>query len=110
MNLENIASEFAGAHLGDKRRSDRLVRLGMQLARDPGLSFPDAMGSEGQLEALYRFLNNDDVTFEAVQGPHARQTSLRCAGEATALILHDTTSIDFAGDREGLGSLQSGAR
>lgn len=66
MDVESIALEFRGAGLGDKRRSERLERIGLELARDPGLSFPEAMGSEGQLEGLYRFLNNDEVTFEAV--------------------------------------------
>jgi hypothetical protein len=64
-----------GAVLGDERRSKRLVRIGRELARNPGLRFPEAMETEGQLEGLYRFLNNDEVTFEAV---HAEQTRLRC--------------------------------
>ena len=66
MKLEDIASEYRGAVLGDQRRSERLERIGRDLARNPGLSFPEAMRTEGQLEGLYRFLNNDEVTFEAV--------------------------------------------
>ena len=62
MSAPVIAADFRGADLGDRRRSERLERIGVQLARDPGLSFPEAMGSEGQLEALYRFLNNEEPT------------------------------------------------
>jgi hypothetical protein len=71
MRLEHIGSKFRGAALGDSRRNKRLERIALDLARNPGLSFPEAMGSEGQLEGLYRFLNNDEVTFETVHAPHA---------------------------------------
>lgn len=77
----------------------------MDLARNPGLSFPEAMGSEGQLEGLYRFLNNDEVTFEAVHAPHAEQTRLRCQVHDQVLVLHDTTMLSFNGEREGLGRI-----
>src|SRR5208337_3247248 len=86
--------------------------IAQDLARNPGLSFPEAMGSEGQLEGLYRFLNNDEVTFEAVHAPHAEQTRSRCQAHDRVLVLHDTTVLTFNGDREGLGRIHydDGAR
>jgi hypothetical protein len=105
MRLEDISLEYQGAALGDERRSRRLERIALELAHNPGLSFPEAMGTEGQLEALYRFLNNDDVTFEAVHAPHAEQTRLRCQAQDRVLVLHDTTLLKFNGDREGLGRI-----
>ena len=47
MSLEEIASEYRSAALGDTRRTKRLERIALGLARNPGLSFPEAMGSEG---------------------------------------------------------------
>jgi len=76
--------------------SRRLERIALDLARNPGLSFPEAMGTEGQLEGLYRFLNNDQVTFESVHAPHAEQTRSRCEAHDRVLVLHDTTAIGFA--------------
>jgi hypothetical protein len=105
MKLEDIGSEYRGAVLGDRRRSERLERIAVGLARNPGLSFPEAMGSEGQLEGLYRFLNNDEVTFEAVHAPHAEQTRLRCQAHDRVLVLHDTTVLTYSGEREGLGRI-----
>ena len=61
--ISDIGREFRGAPLGDERRSSRLERIVEKVPLDPARSFPEAMASEGQLEALYRFLNNDDVTF-----------------------------------------------
>jgi hypothetical protein len=54
---------------------------------------------------LYRFLNNDEVTFEAVHAPHAAQTRLRCQAQDRVLVLHDTTVLRFNGEREGLGRI-----
>src|SRR5271165_7522195 len=99
MKLEDIGSEFRGAALGDSRRNKRLERIALELARNPGLSFPEAMESEGQLEGLYRFLNNDAVTFEPVHAPHAEQTRLRCEAHDRVLVLHDTTVLTYSGER-----------
>jgi hypothetical protein len=51
------------------------------------------MGTEGQLEGLYRFLNNEGVSFDAVRAPHVEQTRLRCQAHARVLVLHDTTVL-----------------
>jgi hypothetical protein len=105
MSFEEIGMEFRGAVLGDSRRSKRLERIGVELARNPGLSFPEAMATEGQLEGLYRFLGTDDITFDAVHAPHCEQTRLRCHAQEQVLVLHDTTVLKFNGDREGLGRI-----
>ncbi len=107
--FEHIRDEFRGAALGDARRSARLERIGAALSREPGRSFPEAMGPEGQLEALYRFLNNDAVKIGDVLEPHTRMTSSRCRSTNDVLVLHDTTSFEFAGKREGLGRLHAKA-
>lgn len=83
--------------------------IGAALACDPTLSFPAAMETESRLEALYRFLNNDQVDFDAVHAPHVRRTVLRAAADASVLVLHDTTTMQFSGSREGLGTTQSRA-
>lgn len=108
--FQDIAGEFRDAPLGDQRRSARLERIGEQLALDPTRSFPEAMASEGQLEALYRFLNNDEVSFGGILEAHARRTAHRCTTHRDVLVLHDTTSMEFSGEREGLGRLQTSAR
>jgi hypothetical protein len=65
------------------------------------------MGSEGQPEALHRFLNNDQVTFDAVHAPHLEATRARCAAEQRVLVLLDTTTMKFSGERDGLGRTQA---
>jgi hypothetical protein len=102
MNRFRIGREFRGAPLGDERRSARLERIGDKLALDPARSFPEAMASEGQLEALYRFLNNGDVTFEQILKPHAAMSAGRGGQHPDVLVLHDTTSLAFAREHRGL--------
>src|SRR5260370_12501379 len=109
MKLEDIALEYRGAALGDKRRNVRLERIAMEIARNPGLGFPEPMRTEGQLEGLYRFLSNDQVTFEAVHAPHAQQTRSRCQAQERVLVLHDTTILRFNGERDGLGRIHAPA-
>jgi hypothetical protein len=108
--LDDVAAEFRDAPLGDRRRSARLERIGERLASDPTRSFPEAMASEGQLEALYRFLNNDEVSFRRILAPHARKAAERSGSHGEVLVLHDTTSLEFRGERDGLGRLQTSAR
>jgi hypothetical protein len=87
-----------------------LEAIGTRLAADPSRSFPEAMASEGQLEALYRFLNNDGVGFREILRPHTLMTAERCADHCDVLVLHDTTSMEFTGERDGLGRLETRAR
>ena len=106
----DIRGEFRGADLGDRRRSARLERIGERIAMDPSRSFPEAMASEGALEALYRFLNSDDVRFAEILRPHTIRTAERCCERDSVLVLHDTTSMEFTGVRRGLGRLESASK
>jgi hypothetical protein len=65
------------------------------------------MASEAALEGLYRFLNSDDVSVAGILGPHVRMTAQRCDEHADVLVLHDTTALEFSGERTGLGRLQT---
>jgi len=91
--ISDISGEFRGARLGDERRSARLERIGEKLALDPSRSFPEAMASEGQLEALYRFLNNDEVTFGQILQPHIAMSAARCNQREEVLVRHDFIGV-----------------
>jgi Transposase DNA-binding/Transposase DDE domain len=114
MKVPDIEAEFAGAELGDARRARRLGRIAARIAEGPGRSVPEATETDAELEGCYRFLNNEQVSAEAVLAPHQRRTVERAAAHAEVLVVHDTTSFRFCDDdsREGLGPLLSknGAR
>jgi hypothetical protein len=63
----------------------------------------------GHLKAAYRLFEADDVTFEAIAGPHWRRA--RCVAAGRYLVLCDTTEIDFGYRRqiEGLSRIGNGS-
>ena len=97
--------EFGDCGLGDRRRTRRLVKVGAQaLARPDGTS-PEQTESWADCKALYRLMDCDDVSFEAITAPHYQRTRNSGAPGQVQLILNDTTEINYGGKRRvrGLG-------
>ena len=102
-------TQFAAAELGDRRRTQRLVTLGTQIAGDPSSSLPKQTQHWSDLKAAYRLLDRPEATFEVIASPHWRLTTEQ-AQAGRFLILDDTTEIDFGPTRQatGLGPVGSG--
>jgi len=105
-DLEHGASEYAGAALGDARRSERLERIGAGVLANPAATFPKMFRTEAETEALYRFLQNPSIEPQAILGPHIEATLARCEQFDEVLVASDTSEISFSTPREGLGRLQ----
>lgn len=114
MEIPRIDAEFAGAKLGDERRTLRLLQIAGRLTEAPDRSVPEATLSDAELEGCYRFLNNEHIDPGAIFAPHQRRTVERCSAHHEVLAVHDTTAFRFSEQdtREGLGPLLSkhGAR
>lgn len=95
-------TEYDGATLGDRRLERRLPRIAEALEEEPGRSFPEALDS-AELEAFYRFVNNDRVSPQAVLAPHQSETVKRCETEGLVVSIADTSTFQFSTSREGLG-------
>jgi len=54
------------------------------------------VGSEGELEGIYRFLSNEEVRADDILEPHIAATMRRAAESGLCLILHDTTASSSA--------------
>lgn len=100
-----LTKEFGNAELGDVRRTTRLVRVVEAISREPAVGFPRALESPAELEAFYRFLNNEAFDAAAVFEPHRVATLGRAAAAKEVLFIHDTTTVEFRGEgtRPGLG-------
>lgn len=107
---ETLVEEMGSGDLGDQRLNDRRDRLLSTLERSPDKGFPDACANDAEVEALYRFLRNRRVSWEAVLAPHLAASCVRCQAVGEVLVLHDTTDIVLAGDspRVGLTTLGVG--
>lgn len=106
LDARAVLTEFDGVRLGDVRLDRRLHRVLGQLCVAPGDSFPEQMKSEADQEALYRFLNNPNVGFDALLGGHRSKVLTRMPSSGLVRIVHDTTEFTFEGEREGLGGLK----
>jgi hypothetical protein len=102
-------AHFGGAELGDRRRTQRLVKVAGRIAAHPGRSLPHSMQSPAELVALYRLMNRKEVTHASVLKTHHQRTREAIRGHrGVVLIGHDGTELDLTGKlslREQLGPL-----
>lgn len=89
--------QFGRCHLGDKRRTKRLIKMATQAANHPAGSFPEQVEAWADLKAAYRLFDARGASFEAIARPHWEQTRHQPAGRY--LVLGDTTELDFGQKR-----------
>jgi hypothetical protein len=89
VQFDSISKEFSGTDLGDARLEKRVLKIADTLAAMPDESFPTLTSNDSELEALYRFLNNDKVEADLVLAPHYRETVRRSALEKIVVVIHD---------------------
>jgi hypothetical protein len=100
--------EVAAVDLGDERLDSRLELLLSALGSRPNLSIPAACGGRAEMEAAYRFFDNDKVAFDKVLAPHIVRTLQRVAEQRIVLLVQDTTEIDLTRPEQevvGVGTL-----
>lgn len=91
----SMRDEVHGANFGDGRLDERLQTIAEEFASSPNLSIPAATTTRAEMEAAYRFFNNDKVTPEKILEPHFQATRNRIAEQDTALLIQDTTELDL---------------
>src|SRR3989440_1916150 len=87
---------FGGVQLHDKRRTRRTVQAASSLAENPLGSLPAQMHTWKETKALYRLLDEADVTFAALMQPHFQQTREQALSSPVVLLVQDTTDIDLS--------------
>lgn len=108
-----VIEEMEAADLNDKRLNDRLNVVLSALGERPTASIPAACGGFNEMTAAYRFFDNERVTYERLLAPHAKRTLQRIAEQRVALLVQDTTELDFTRpsvQMTGVGSLGSSCR
>src|SRR5436305_6344816 len=98
---------FGNVHLHDMRRTRRAVQAATNLAENPLGSLPAQMHSWKETKALYRLLDEPDVTFAALMQPHFQQTREQATAAPVVLLVQDTTDIDLSHRRKisGVGQI-----
>src|SRR5256885_9993665 len=87
---------FGNVQLHDMRRTRRAVQAATNLAENPLGSLPAQMHTWKETKALYRLLDEPDVTFAALMQPHFQQTRQQAMSSPVVLLVQDTTDIDLS--------------
>ena len=109
MALMDPAGEMRGVVLGDKRLNARAVSITRELQAQPSSHFP-AIFDGGDLEAFYRFTNNEAVEVEPLLEPHHRASWDRATSGPLRIAVHDTTEFGFPGEKLRAGLAHSKGR
>jgi hypothetical protein len=109
--VEAASGEFEGLRLGDARLEARARKTVVALAARPSGGTPTVL-SPAELEAYYRFVNNERVSFSALLAAHVEATLGRARKRERIVVAHDTTDFRFADEepREGLGPMDNGGQ
>jgi hypothetical protein len=81
---------FGGVQLHARRRTRRAVQAATNLAENPLGSLPAHMHTWKATKALYRLLDEPDVTFAALMQPHLQQTREQATSAPMVLLVQDT--------------------
>lgn len=104
-----VVEEFAELDLGDPRRTRRVLKLVAAMAKRPQASLPSSLGTERELEAAYRLLNNENIEYDDLLCEHRDRTIARAEEAGEVLVLHDTTTCSFEhADPNEIGHLPTG--
>jgi len=105
----SLRDEVRGAVLGDQRLTKRLVKVIESLGAKPNMSVPAATCGRAEMEAAYRFFDNDKVSPERILRPHIEATRERVSQTDVALLVQDTTDLDLTRPKQqvrGAGPLE----
>ena len=109
----SLLDEVRDVSLGDKRLDKRLGKVVEELGDKPNLSIPAATNSRAEMEAAYRFFDNDKVAPQKILQPHFDATRERISQSKFALLVQDTTELDLTRPQQqvkGAGPMDSDAR
>jgi Transposase DNA-binding/Transposase DDE domain len=119
MSKETISAwaceEFAGAQLGDVRRTRRLVRMAATVAATPSGRVSQVFTETREREGAYDLLQNEHVRAEDVAQAMFRATAARVQGAGWVYVSIDGSSLNLS-DPEGakgfgrIGSNERGGR
>ena len=88
--------EFETALFGDKRLSDRLVKVAKDLSEHPSMPINQASGDWHSTKGAYRFFDNEKVNPASILEPHFENTMKRMMPHEIVLSIQDTTTFNYS--------------
>ena len=104
--------EFGNADLGDKRLTDRLIKIAENKSLHPGASYLQAAhGDRYDIKGYYNFIRSKkkETNFDSILSPHHERTKQRMKGTSCVLVIQDTSDLNYTNLKhcEGLGFVGS---
>lgn len=111
-NAKWAEKTFGDTHLGDPRRTSRLVKLAAALANTPGKPIVNITTSPADMEGAYRFIRNESVDATSIAEAGFNATATQAEQHKTLLALEDTTTISYGHKsiQDELGHINQGNR
>lgn len=94
MVSSGLAEEFVGVDLNDQRLNKRLIQIADRLGKYCQASIPAATDGRAEMEAVYRFVDNEKVSPQKLTSRHRLATLERIGQCDVALLVQDTTELD----------------
>lgn len=100
-------NEFGDAVLGDKRLTERLVKIADSLTSLPESSINQECESWSEAKAAYRFFQNENVKESDILASHINKTVERTKAYKRILVVQDTSYISYTSHEKtnGLGAI-----
>jgi hypothetical protein len=96
LNSSWALEELAKVNFGDKRLDKRFLKVAASQGKSPQLSINASSEDWSCVKGAYRMFSNPKVTPEKILEPHFENTVHRIYGQSLAIIVQDTTFIDFS--------------
>lgn len=87
--------DWSFVELGDKRLTNRAVKIGAAFLSNPFVSPPKMLKSSKDLKAFYRFMDSDNVSHEKLIMPHIKKTCEELSKQKIILAIQDSTTLIF---------------
>ncbi len=85
---------YGTCSLHDIRRTRRAVHSAELMAQNVSASLPAQMHSRKEVKALYRLVDETDVTYASLMQPHWQQTREAMQAQSVVLLVQDTTELN----------------
>lgn len=95
--------EFETTELGDKRLTNRLVKIADKFSLMPESPINQACGGWSEVKAAYRFFQNENIEEKAILATHISKTKERIRGHKVILAIQDTSYFTYSNHKKTTG-------
>lgn len=102
--MENwVIQELESLNVGDARLERRVKHILSVLSRSPKESIPVSCRTWSETKAAYRCFSSEKVSTDKIMAPHKDKIIERTRQVKLALVLQDTTELNYSGQKQKQG-------